>query len=193
MEEARRAILVPHVRREEVRNLSAGVPYPVELRFPDGTSERSPVWLAPFTVPELALDVQVTLERGVLAGTEVFIASDAAVEAGDGAAEDGALRPDAPVPCGGNACAPSQYCVQPCMGGTAICLFVEDGGACPPGTVQYPYCVPPGGVDAGGRNCAALPSPMTFFCVDDLAQAQAGGCNGASVISPGQIGCACPL
>jgi hypothetical protein len=122
-----------------------------------------------------------------------FMPSDAAVEFGDDAAGDAALSPDAPVPCAGNFCAPSQYCVHPCMGGTLVCFFVEDGGACPPNTQPARECVPTGATDAGGQYCRENPSPAVYSCVDNLSQAGSMGCDGANVIAPGQIGCACPL
>jgi hypothetical protein len=68
--DARKAILEPWLPREEVRNLSAEVAHPVELRFPDGTREQSLVW---FAAPDDADGVRVTLERGVLAGTEIWV------------------------------------------------------------------------------------------------------------------------
>ena len=67
--DAHKAILAPCLPREEVPNLSIGVPHPVELRFPDGTSEQSLAWF----VTSNANDVRVTLERGVLAGTEAWM------------------------------------------------------------------------------------------------------------------------
>jgi hypothetical protein len=67
--DAHKAILVPCVPPEKVRNLTVGVPHPVDLRFPDGTTELSLAW---FSTPD-GHDVEVTLERGVLAGTEVWV------------------------------------------------------------------------------------------------------------------------